>query len=94
MSLSDLEIVKQIKGIGVTAISVCEQLFGDMQTLPYSDRGFIKGLSKLYKIDKPTKKQIIEITNKWKNKTVGTMFMFQSYYYFIKQKLNYKSSRV
>ena len=82
MSISDLEIVKQVKGIGVTTISLCEQLFGDMQTVPYSDRGFIKGFGKLYKIDKPTKKQMIETTNKWRNKKVGTMFIYQCYYYY------------
>lgn len=82
MSLLDLEIVKKVKGIGVTTISICEELFGDMRTVPYSDRGFVKGFGKLYKIDKPTKKQLIETTNKWRNKTVGTMFMFQCYYYY------------
>jgi hypothetical protein len=79
-----LEFVKntKIKGIGVTTISLCEQLYGEeTENLPYTDRGFITGFSKLYGIDKPTKRQILEITQKWKNKKVGSMFMFQCFQY-------------
>lgn len=82
MKMSDLELVKQVKGIGVTAISLCEELYGDGQTIPYTDRQWCIGFSKLYNISKPTKKQILDITNKWTNKKVGIMFICQCYYYY------------
>ena len=82
MTLNDLELVKEIKGIGVTAISMCEQLFGDGQIVPYTDRHFKNGFSKLYNIQTPTKKQILDITNKWTNKKIGTMFIRQCHNYY------------
>lgn len=68
MRLEDLEIVKQVKGIGITALSLCEQLYGDGLIVPYSDSQWCRGFSKFYNIKKPTKKQILEISNKWTNK--------------------------
>lgn len=82
MKLEDLELVKHIKGIGITTISLCHELYGDGQIIPYNDRQWIKGFSKLYNIENPTKKQILEITNKWKNKKVGNMFICQCSRYY------------
>ncbi len=81
MTLEHLEIVKKVKGIGVTSLSLCHHLYGDGQLVPYSDRNFIKGFCKLYKMSKVSKRQIMEITNKWKDKKVGTMFVYQCCHY-------------
>lgn len=82
MTLEDLEHIKTVKGIGPTALAMCHQLYGDGQYIPYTDRYFIGGFKKLYNIDKPTKKQIIEATNNWDDKRVGTMFIYQCYHYY------------
>ena len=82
MTLEDLELVKQVKGIGITTLALCQTLYGDGHLIPYSDKNFISGFGKLYGIDKPTKKQMIETTNKWKNKRVGNMFIYQCYHYY------------
>lgn len=82
MKMDDLELVKQVRGIGVTAISLCEELYGDGQIIPYTDRQWYLGFSKLYNIPKPTKKQILDITNKWTNKKVGNMFINQCSRYY------------
>ena len=77
MKIDDLELVKQVKGIGVTTISVCENLYGNGQTIPYTYSQWCRGFSKFYKILKPNKKQILNITNKWTNKKIGIMFISQ-----------------
>lgn len=82
MKMDDLELVKQVRGIGVTAISLCEELYGDCKIIPYTDRQWYLGFSKLYNIPKPTKKQILDITNKWTNKKVGIMFINQCSRYY------------
>lgn len=83
MKLQDLDLVKQVKGIGVTAISLCHDLYGDRQLLPYTDRQFYLGFAKLYNIPKkPTKNQMLDVTNKWTNKKIGHMFIDQCFYYY------------
>jgi hypothetical protein len=82
MTLEHLEIVKEVKGIGITTLSLCHRLYGDGQLVPYSDRNFIKGFCKLYKKSNVSEGQIIEVTNKWKDKMVGTMFMYQCCHYY------------
>jgi hypothetical protein len=79
IKFEDLELIKQVKGIGITAISLCEEFYGDpvLQLVPYTDSQWCRGFSQFYNISKPTKKQILEITNKWTNKRVGIMFINQ-----------------
>ena len=59
-------------------------LFGSSNevTIPYTDRGFKSGYSKFYKISKPTKRQMLDTTQRWTNKTVGIMFIMQCFYYY------------
>lgn len=82
MTLDDLLLVQQVKGIGITTIHLCYQLFGDnIDMVPLSDRNWVKGFSKFYKIPNPTKNQILEKTNKWTNKRVGSMYINQCFNY-------------
>jgi hypothetical protein len=82
MTLDNLELVKEIKGIGITTISLCETLYGNITSIPYTDRNWVHGFSKFYNIINPTKKQILEKTNKWTNKRVGIMLIEQCFRYY------------
>jgi len=82
MKMEDLELAQQVKGIGVTTIGLCEELYGNGQVVPCTDSQWRKGFSKLYNIPKPTQKQILDVTNKWTNKKVGIMFINQCSRYY------------
>lgn len=82
MTLEDLKLITDVKGIGITTISLCETFYGNVTSIPYTDRNWIKGFSKFYNIKNPTKTQILEKTNKWTNKRVGIMFINQCFSYY------------
>lgn len=84
MNLSDLDIIKEIKGIGIGAIAQIRHFYSDeIDTASLSDRGFISGLMKIYNFQtKPSLKVIKEIVKKWGHaQRAGDAMCFQVFRY-------------
>jgi len=49
--------------------------------LPYGDKQFKRGMSMFYDLESPTKEELKKITDTWRNKKVGLMFIIQFAHY-------------
>lgn len=81
----DIENIK-ISGVGHGCKRyILSQVFDDVNTVDWSDLNFLKGLQKLYNLEKkPTPNQAKKMTSKWLETGiagVGTMFVFGIYHY-------------
>jgi hypothetical protein len=76
--------VEGVWGIGESTITLLHLLYDKEESdkvLPYSDKQFNRGMCMFYNLEKPTKKKLKEITNTWRNKKVGLMFVVQYAHY-------------
>ncbi len=83
-----MEMCKNTKGIGNGCITHLAMLYGDDKdvTPDYTDRGFVEGFQKFYKLDhKPTKKEMLGKTKKWSDTKggikIGNSIINQCFHY-------------
>jgi hypothetical protein len=84
MTIEDLHIAEFNRGIGDSTIDLVHLLHSnvdDDRVIPYTDEYFIKGMEKLFGLSDTTEPMLKEITQTWKNKKVGVMFIIQYAYY-------------
>lgn len=81
--LSDEEVLKrllQVKGIGPwTAEMFLMFTLGREDVFSYGDLGLQKGFNKVYEVDKPTRKHITEVVEKWQPyRSYGSIALWSS----------------
>jgi hypothetical protein len=67
-----------------STITLLHLLYDEVTTdrcLPYGDKQFKRGMSMFYDLENPTKEELKQITNTWRNKKVGLMFIIQFAHY-------------
>jgi len=84
MRYEDLHIVENVEGMTESTITLLHLLYDEVTTdrcLPYGDKQFKRGMSMFYDLESPTKEELKKITNTWRNKKVGLMFIIQFAHY-------------
>lgn len=84
LTYEQMHEVEGVWGLGESTITLLHLLYDKVESdkvLPYSDKQFNRGMSMFYNLEKPTKKKLKEITNTWRNKKVGLMFVVQYAHY-------------
>jgi hypothetical protein len=84
LKYEQLNEIENVWGVGESTITLLHLLYDDIESdkvLPYSDKQFNRGMRMFYNIENPTKKKLKEITNTWRNKKVGLMFIVQYAHY-------------
>ena len=80
----DLHLVEDVPGMGESTITLLHLLFDEVTSdrcLPYGDKQFNRGMKMFYELENPSKKDLKKITNTWRNKKVGLMFVIQFAHY-------------
>jgi hypothetical protein len=84
MRYEDLHIIENVDGMTESTITLLHLLYDEVTTdrcLPYGDKQFKRGMSMFYDLENPTKEELKQITNTWRNKKVGLMFIIQFAHY-------------
>jgi len=84
MRYEDLHIIENVDGMTESTITLLHLLYDEVTTdrcLPYGDKQFKRGMSMFYDLENPTKEELKKITNTWRNKKVGLMFIIQYAHY-------------
>jgi hypothetical protein len=84
MRYEDLHIVENVEGMTESTITLLHLLYDEVTTdrcLPYGDKQFKRGMSMFYDLESPTKAELKKITDTWRNKKVGLMFIIQFAHY-------------
>lgn len=72
-----IKLVENASGVGKGVLYILYHYYGEenQQIINIDDRDIKKGISILYKIDKPSKKQMKDIVRKISNKRIGDMML-------------------
>ena len=84
MQYEHIYIADQVRGIGDSIVELVHLLYAPVDAecvIPYTDSYFVKGIEMFYELENVTEPQIKEITDTWKNKKVGLMFIIQYAHY-------------
>ena len=84
MTMDDLHIVVSNQGIGDSTFDLVYLLHStvdDDRVIPYTDEYFIRGMKDFFILADASEPKLKEITQTWKNKKVGVMFIIQFAYY-------------
>jgi hypothetical protein len=79
-----MDLIESVEGMTESTITLLHLLFNEVTSdkcLPYGDKQFKRGMCMFYKLENPTKEDLIQITNTWTNKKVGLMFVVQYAHY-------------
>jgi len=84
MQYEHIWMADHVPGIGDSIVELVHLLYAeidDPKVIPWADSYFKKGIEMFYEIEDATEEQIREITETWKNKKVGVMFIIQYAHY-------------
>jgi hypothetical protein len=84
LKYEDLHLIEDVEGMTESTITLLHLLYDEVTTdrcLPYGDKQFKRGMSMFYDLESPTKEELKKITNTWRNKKVGLMFIIQFAHY-------------
>ena len=84
LKYEDMEIIESVEGMTESTVTLLHLLYDEVTSdkcLPYGDKQFKRGMSMFYDLESPTKEELKKITNTWKNKKVGLMFIIQYAHY-------------
>jgi hypothetical protein len=84
MRYEDLHFVEDVPGMGESTITLLHLLFDEVTSdkcLPYGDKQFNRGMRMFYNLENPTKAELKSITETWRNKKVGLMYIVQYAHY-------------
>lgn len=84
MRYEDLHIIENVDGMTESTITLLHLLYDEVTTdrcLPYGDKQFKRGMTMFYDLESPTKEELKKITDTWRNKKVGLMFIIQYAHY-------------
>ena len=84
MRYEDLHFVEDVPGMGESTITLLHLLFDEVTSdkcLPYGDKQFNRGMRMFYNLENPTKAELKSITDTWRNKKVGLMYIVQYAHY-------------
>ena len=84
LKYEDMEIIESVEGMTESTVTLLHLLYDDVYSdkcLPYGDKQFKRGMSMFYDLESPTKEELKKITDTWRNKKVGLMFIIQYAHY-------------
>jgi len=84
MKYEDLHVIENVWGMGESTITLMHLLFDEVTSdkcLPYHDKQFNRGMRMFYELEESNEEILRKITDTWKNKKVGLMFIVQYAHY-------------
>ena len=79
-----MHLVEDVEGMTESTVTLVHLLYDEVTSekcLPYGHKQFKQGMCMFYGLENPTKEELKAITDTWRNKKVGLMFVVQYAHY-------------